>query len=66
MCIDIVCNKEEGSYFIIRGNKDKRHYFDLDALELNHPELSDIIRVNGPYLVRMMNERKEMMEQAAM
>mgnify|MGYP003532940952 CR=1 FL=1 len=44
MRIDIVCDKEDGNYFILRGSEDKRHYHDLDSLELNHPELAETIR----------------------
>ena len=62
MRIDIVCDKEEGSYFILRGGEDNRHYLNLDSLEYNHPELTEMIRVNGPYLQQMMNHRKEIFE----
>ena len=62
MRIDIVCDKEEGNYFILRGSEDNRHYHDLDSLGLSHPELVETIRVNGPYLNQMMNHRKEMFE----
>ena len=37
MRIDIVCDKEEGSYFILRDGEDNRHYLNLDSLEYNHP-----------------------------